>query len=205
MNIASLRVGRVLAPALLCLFFCLASASRVPAVASHSFTLIRSAATTLTPAALAAAQKTETPGHLSLDGKTLAFRQKVVCLVVVTGPENDMLSYRIGGLRNPALVVSQRATVRLLFVNADNDMPHNIRFGPMPKRLPNVMADYMKASVGTPELSHQSSTLLHGEELTFQMPAAPGVYAYLCTVRGHAQSGMVGKVIVRQTAKAGNP
>lgn len=189
MNIAFLRAGRTFASALLCL---------VPAIAfAAPFTLVRSASQTLTPAALAAAQKKQTPGAASPDGKTLTFTQKTVRLVAVTGPENDMLSYRVDGLRNPVLVVPRGAALTLLFVNADDDMAHDIRFGPVLTAHPNVMEAYVKSSAGTPALAHTSESVLHAEALTLRMPDAPGVYEYCCTVRGHAQGGMAGKVIVR--------
>ncbi len=199
MNITSLRAGRILASALLCL------APSMTLAAASQFTLIRSASKTLTPAALSAAEKTQTPGAVSPDGKTLTFTQKTVRLVAETGPENDMLSYRIGGLRNPTLVFAADAAVTVLFVNTDDDMAHDIRFGPALSAYPNMMAAYVKSSIGTLELAHKSEAVLHGAELTLQMPAAPGIYAYFCTVRGHAQGGMAGKVIVRQEAKKGTP
>lgn len=167
------------------------------AASGGPFTLIAAAPKTLTPAALAAAQKTETKGQVSADGKTLTFGQKIVRLVAMTGPEEDMLSYRIGGRRNPTLVVSRGATINLLFVNTDDDMLHNLRLGTVPTVTPPVMTAYLKASVGTPDLPHKTATALRGEELTLRAPAAPGAYAYLCTVRGHAQGGMVGTVVVR--------
>ncbi len=190
MTPAFFRAGRILASVL-----CLAPAGLTFAAAAASFTLLRSAPKTLTPAALAAAEKMQTPGRVSPDGKTLTFTQKTIRLVVVTGPENDMLSYRVNSLRNPTLAVPKGAALTLLFVNTDDDMVHDIRFGPVPS-YPNVMAAYGKSSVGTRELAHKSD-VLHAEELTLHAPDSPGVYGYFCTVRGHAQGGMAGKVSVR--------
>jgi rusticyanin len=165
--------------------------------APDPFTLVTATPKTLTSAAIAAAQRAETHGQVSSSKKTLAFHQKVVRLVAVTGPDNDMLSYRIDGLRNPTLIVPKRATLRVLFVNTDDDMAHNIRFGMIEKSYPNVMNAYLKNSVGAPPLPHKTRTTFTGQELTLHAPATPGTYAYLCTVRGHAQGGMVGTVIVR--------
>ena len=191
MNTALLQAGRAAASALLCFLPVLAFAA--------PFTFIRSASRTLTPAALAAAEKIPTAGTVSPDGKTLTFTQKTVRLVAVTGPENDMLSYRMDGLRNPTLVVPKGAVLTVLFVNTDDDMAHNIRFGPPLTAYPTVMEAYVKASAGTPELAPRSS-LLHADELILRVPDAPGVYAYLCTVRGHAQGGMAGKLVVQAAA-----
>lgn len=195
MTVKPLRVGSV--PVLLCSLFSLVLTGTALATTGSSFTLASSVPKTLTPAALAAAQKTQTQGHVSSDSKTLTFTQKAVRLVAVTGPDNDMLSYRIDGLRNPSLVVPRGATLKLLFVNTDDAMFHNIRFGAPQKVYPNLMTTYMKRSVGTPELPHKIETVLHGEELTLRAPATTGTYAYLCTVRGHARGSMVGKVIVK--------
>ena len=182
----SSRFGCPLAPALLC-FALTGSALAAP---GSAFTLTSDTPKMLTPAALTAALKTETPGQSSQNGRTLTFAQKTVRLVDVTGPDDDMLSYRIGGKRNPTLIVPRGATLKLLFVNTDDDMFHDIRFGAASKTYP-------KSSVGTSELPHKTETALHGEELTLRVPNAPGAYAYFCTVRGHAQGGMVGAVLVR--------
>ena len=82
-----------------------------------------------------------------------------------------MLSYRIGGLRNPTLIVPRGATIKMLFVNTDDDMFHNIRFGAALTTYPNAMTPYIKSSVGTPDLPHKSETELHGEELTLRAPS----------------------------------
>lgn len=194
MKISLLCAGRIFASALLCLSSCVGHVSAAPIL---PFTLVGATPRTLTPSTLSVARKTQTPGRPSIGGEALAFGQKGVRLVVVTGPEDDMLSYRIGGLRNPTLVVRRGATLHILFANTDDDMAHNIRFGAAQKIYPNVMTPYLALSVGTPDLPHKSETMLHGEELILRMPTAPGTYVYLCTVRGHAQGGMVGKVVVR--------
>ena len=192
MALTHLRVGRLLALALLCLV----SASAAFAAPHSPFTLVGSKPVTLTAAALNVAQKSATPFQ-TLGGNTLTLLQKSVRLVAVTGPDNDMLSYRIGGIRNPTLVFPQGATVKMLFVNTDDDMAHNLRLGAAPTTYSNVMTAYVKSSIGTSDLPHKSGAALHGEYLVFRVPAKPGIYAYFCMVRGHAQSGMTGKVVVR--------
>lgn len=194
----SSRFTRSYAPALLLAAMLAAiPAGDFQAAAGSPFTLIAGTPKTLTPAALTAARKTETKSYVSADKKTLTFRQKSVRLVAMTGPDTDMLSYRIGGLRNPTLVVPHGAVIKLLFVNTDEDMFHNIRFGVARETYPNGMTPSLNTSVGTPELPHKSEIALHGEEMTLRTPLVPGLYNYFCTVRGHAQGGMVGKVIVK--------
>ena len=41
----------------------------------------------------------------------------------------DMLSYRVSGKRNPTLNFRKASTLKILFVNTDDDMFHDIRFG----------------------------------------------------------------------------
>jgi len=137
----------------------------------------------------AATDKTATSGSVSADRKTLSFRQKTVRLVVHSGPANDMLSYRIAGLRNPTLVVPAGATLKALFINTDDDMTHNLRF---------AMQHAVSApSVGTPGLAHKTATAFHAADLTLRVPPRPGTYYYFCTVPGHAQGGMWGMLRVR--------
>ena len=175
---------------------CLALMGSAAAVSASPFTVSAGVPQVVTPSGLTAAEEAGTPSQKSPGKNTLTFQGKSIRLVAVTGPENDMLSYRIDGRRNPTLVVSRGATLKLLFVNTDDDMAHNIRFGPALRAYPTVMASYSKTSVGTPELAHKSGAIYSGEELTLHMPAMPGTFVYLCTVRGHAQGGMVGKIVV---------
>ncbi len=196
MTLAPFRARRLLTPALC--FFLIGRAFAAPAL---PFTLTSETPKVLTPAALAAAEQTATPGTLSADGKTLAFTQKSVRLVAVTGSDDDMLSYRIGGVRDPILAVAGGTALSVLFVNTDDDMAHNLRFGPAPKAAyPNDMAAFVPASAGTPELPHTSETALHGDEMVVRAPDKPGAYAYFCTVRGHAAGGMAGMVLVQNAA-----
>ena len=162
-----------------------------------SFSLVGSPPRSLTPAALTAAQRTVTWGRTAAGKKTLIFEQQTIRLVVVTGPGNDMLSYRINTLRNPTLIVCRGAVLKVLFANVDDDMFHDLRFGPARMTYPNVMEPALKTSAGTLPLPHESGAVIHAEELTLHVPALPGSYAYFCTVRGHAQGGMAGRIIVR--------
>ena len=160
MTKTSLRAGHSSAPTALHALalssvFGLASISSSAAGLVSPFTAGVGASRVVTSSGLTAAQRTETPSQASPDGKTLLFRQRMVCLVAVTGPENDMLSYRIDGKRNPTLVVSPSTTIKMLFVNTDDDMKHNVRFGTTLKTYPSVMTSYMKTSVGTSELPHK--------------------------------------------------
>src|SRR5437773_1965558 len=106
----------------------------VQAFAHQAFTLVSSEKKTVKEADLATLEKGQTIGKK--DKTTLTFVGSDIRLVVVTGPEDDMLSYRIQGVRNPTLVVPSDATLRVLFINVDGDMKHDIRFG-------HVMGEFM--------------------------------------------------------------
>ena len=159
------------------------------AAPSAGVTLMGAQAKTLSVAQAAALDKTATPGMVSADKKTLTFRQKTVRIVAHSGPASDMLSYRIDGLKNPTLVVPAGATVRALFINTDDDMTHNLRFG--------LQHTGPGPSVGTPNLPHKTATAFHAADMTLRVPARPGTYYYYCTIPGHAPGGMFGTLIVR--------
>lgn len=96
----------------------------VNAFAHQVFTLVSSEKKTVKEADLAGFVKTQTVSKT--DKTSLGFTEKEIRLVVTTGPEDDMLSYRIQELRNPTLVVPPGATLKILFVNTDYDMRHDI-------------------------------------------------------------------------------
>ena len=167
----------------------------VNAFAHEAFTLISSEKRTVTEAELATLQKTATTGKLS--GTTLTFTEKEVRLVVVTGPEDDMLSYHIQGMRNPTLVVPSEAILRILFVNVDTDMRHDIRFG-------HVMGDFVanpdiRQTAGANKLAaRREGGPMNAEELVIEA-TEDGVYKYFCSVASHAKEGMWGNVAVGVT------
>src|SRR5688572_21771072 len=99
----------------------------VPASAHTAFTLVSSEKKTVKEAELAALEKVQTIGKK--DKANLTFTEKEIRLVVLTGPEDDMLSYRIQGMRNPVLVMPAGARLTILFINVDIDMRHDVRLG----------------------------------------------------------------------------
>lgn len=166
-----------------------------PKAARAAFTVAGVTPRTVTGTTASVAFRAATRGTVSPDRRTLTFGRKTVRLVVTSGPDSDMLSYRIAGLRNPTLVVPVGATLKTIFINTDEDMAHNLRFSA--QRGPFKKAPQASLAVGTTDLPHRTGTALHAEDVTLRVPARPGTYTYLCTVRGHAQSGMYGTLIVR--------
>lgn len=162
------------------------------AYAHTAFTLVSSEKKQVGPADLAAHQKAQTLGKK--EGSTLSFTQAEVRLVVTTGPDDDMLSYRIQGLRNPTLVIPAGATLRLLFINVDADMRHDMRFGHV--TAPFGVAVEIEETAGTTKLpSRVEGGPFQAEEIVLKANST-GLYKYFCSIRGHAKDGMWGNVAV---------
>jgi len=128
------------------------------------------------------------------DGTTLTFTEKEIRMVIVTGPEDDMLSYRIFGMRNPTIVVPSGAVLRILFVNKDSDMKHDIRFGHVEGEF--TIAPVLDMTAGSTKLDHMlDDESMLAEEIVIKA-AEDGIYKYFCSVRGHAKGGMWGNIVV---------
>ena len=163
------------------------------AFAQHQpFTLVSSAAKTITFDELLAAEKTR---DLGVKGEgTLTFSKKEIRLVIATGPESDMLSYRIQGMRNPTLVVPEGTRLKILIVNKDSDMWHDLRIG-------HVMGEFsadptLAMTAGSVKLEPAGSgKTWHAQELVIQANEA-GSFKYFCSVTGHAKGGMWGAINV---------
>src|SRR5438874_6304728 len=78
-------------------------------LAHNAFTLVSSVKKTFKESEVAQLEKQQTTGKTSKSN--LEFTGSDVRLVVITGPEDDMLSYRIQGIRNPNIVIPSGATL----------------------------------------------------------------------------------------------
>jgi plastocyanin len=164
----------------------------VNAYAHESFKLVSSERKTVKEADLEKLQKDQTIGKK--DKANLSFAEKEIRIVVLTGTEDDMLSYRVQGVRNPNLVVPSGATLRILFVNIDVDMRHDIRFGHVEGEFP--IAPEITGTAGSQKLEKRTEdNILQAEELVIQAKE-DGAYKYFCSVRGHAKGGMWGNILV---------
>jgi hypothetical protein len=162
------------------------------AFAHEPFKLVSSERKIVKEADLASLEKNQTLG--AKDKTNLAFTAKEIRLVAITGPEDDMLSYRIQGVRNPNLIVPSGATLRILFINVDADMRHDIRFGHVEGEFP--VAPEITATAGSQKLEKRAADdTLQAEEIVIQSKE-DGAYKYFCTVRGHAKGGMWGNILV---------
>jgi rusticyanin len=162
------------------------------AFAHQPFTLAGSEKKTLKYADLTKFKNEQTQGKKEKD--TLTFTETEIRLVVTTGPEDDMLSYRIQGVRNPTLAVPAGATLKILFVNTDLDMKHDLMFGDLTS--PFELAPNVEKAVGSSRLEPQAEDeTLTVNELTIKANEN-GQFTYFCSVRGHAKGGMWGNIAV---------
>lgn len=160
--------------------------------AHEAFTLVSSQKKTIKLADLITLEKERTVGKK--EGTNLTFTEKEIRLVIKTGPTDDMLSYRILGMRNPNLVVPSGATLKILFVNSDTDMRHDVRFGHVAGEF--ALAPETNATAGTEKLAAKSEDgIFQAEEIVIKT-SEDGAYKYFCTVRGHAKGGMWGNIFV---------
>lgn len=174
------------------LFFALLFSAASNAFAHESFKLISSERKNIKETDLAALEKTQT---VAVKDKTnLTFTAKEIRLVAVTGPEDDMLSYRIQGVRNPNLIVPTGATLKILFVNIDTDMRHDIRFGHVEGEF--SLAPEITGTAGSQKLEKRAEdNFLQAEEIIVQAKS-DGAFKYFCSIRGHAKGGMWGNILV---------
>lgn len=173
-------------------FIAIAFVLSVNAFAHTAFTLVSSEKKTIKESDLAVLEAKQTAGIKS--NVDLTFTGNEIELVAVTGPEDDMLSYRIQGMRNPNVVVPSGATLRIVFVNVDADMRHDIRLG-------HVMGDFpLQPDIA--ETAGSERLTAKGEDRTMQADEIvikaneDGTYKYFCSVRGHAKGGMWGNILV---------
>ncbi len=173
---------------------CVVLGSRVQhtRILASSFYACQQRKKTIKGADLSAIEKGQTVGKK--DKTALTFTEKEIRLVVITGPEDDMLSYRIQGMRNPTLVVPTGATLNVLFINVDGDMKHDIRFG-------HVVGEFaagpdIKETAGAEKMLPKTEEgTMQAEELVLKANE-DGAYKYFCSVGSHAKGGMWGNVAV---------
>lgn len=184
---------KIFLPAFFALAFCVTNV-----FAHEAFTLVSSEKKAIKIQDLIAAEKERTAGKK--DGSNLTFTEKEIRLVIKIGPLDDMLSYRIQGVRNPNLIVPSGATLKILFVNSDEDMKHDVRFG-------HVMEDFELTvetieTAGSEKLEFKSKDdVMQAEEIVIKTNQ-DGAYKYFCSVRGHAKGGMWGNIFVGVTPDA---
>ncbi len=170
-----------------------ALAFSVQAFAHEAFKLVSSEKLEVTQTQIADLQKQATVGKI--EGPNLTFTESDIKLVVVTGPEDDMLSYRIQGVRNPNIVAPTEAKFTLWFVNTDTDMRHDIRFIHHPGDF--VARPDIKGSIGTEKLGARADedAKFEAQKIVFEA-MEDGRFKYFCAVGAHAKGGMWGNFLI---------
>lgn len=128
---------------------------------------------------------------------TITFSSAQVSFTVVAVPPGGPdMTFRIGGLVNPTLVLPAGATIRVEFINADTDEAHGwevtsagppFEFGLGQPALAGALA----SPLGDPTSAGDGA-----EIITFRAGRAAS-YEYACPMPGHAQMGMHGRIVVR--------
>ena len=175
----------------LVLIFCALTLS-ISAYAHAPFTLVSIEKKTVQESEVATLVKDQSVGKI--EGSNITYTGKEIRLVVLTGPEDDMLSYRIQGVRNPNLVVPAGTTLKILFINVDTDMRHDVRLGHVVGEFP--VAPEIAETAGSSKLAGRGDgTILQAEEVVIKANEN-GAYKYFCSVRSHATGGMWGNIFV---------
>lgn len=147
----------------------------------------------LTSAQLEDAEKKSTVGVVDKAKNTLTFSGEAVSIVVRTGPDDDMLSYRIQGVRNPTIVVPEMTSLKVLFVNADEDMFHDFRVGDV--KVPFKSKPDTSNTAGSEHLGQVIDGVYNAQEFGYHLHDK-GILRYFCSVGSHAKSGMWGTIVV---------
>jgi plastocyanin len=161
--------------------------------AHQAFTLVSSEKFTVTQAQLDELQKQASVGKA--DGANLTFSGTDLKLVFTAGPEDDMFSYRVQGMRNPNIVTPGDVRITVWFVNTDDDMPHDLLFSHYVVDFPDVPDKTQSA--GTQRVrAHDAEAAPFSAEKIVITSNEDGAYRYFCSVKGHAKGGMWGNILV---------
>ncbi len=148
---------------------------------------------TLSSADLTRLERTQDSGTFVAASNSLVFHGQGPHIVISAGPRANMYSFRIQSHENPTLVFAKGALVTLTVANIDPDMEHDLLIGkaqfPMPP-VPDTAAAF-----GTTLLSPEENGAMPANEFAFHA-SVPGTYSYLCSVPGHAVSGMYGAIVI---------
>jgi rusticyanin len=129
----------------------------------------------------------------------ITFSTSSVSLAMVASPAgNPDETFRVAGLVNPTIVVSRGASITVTVVNADPDTAHGVVItatGADSSYMPMMTAAPAFSGSAVWFLGNPTSAGMHKGSTTFTASGA-GSFQYLCPVPGHAQKGMVGRVIV---------
>ncbi len=113
-------------------------------------------------------------------------------ILLLAGPRNHMFSFRVGLLTNPEIRVPAGSRLTLNVVNVDSDMVHDLYLTSQPPPYGHVVH---ATPLGTAVLRPYKGQTYSAASLILKAKHAGTAY-YVCTVPGHAQKGMWGKIVV---------
>jgi rusticyanin len=169
------------------------------AIARRAGTALSGHSPSYVSAASARVLASEVPRGARVDSATgtITFlSQQVSFTVVAVPPGGPDMTFRIGGLVNPTLVLPAGSAVRVEFINADTDEAHGweVTSAGLPFQF-GLGAPAITGSLARP-LGDPAGAGDGAETITFRAGAAAS-YEYACPMPGHAQMGMHGKIIIR--------
>ncbi len=161
------------------------------ALAHEPFVLIKKERRTVTAAQLQHLGHSATLGKV--EGTSLRYTEKEIRLVIETSSGGDKFAYSIQGMKDPSLIVPAEAVLKVLFINTDGEMPHDILFGHAEP--PYEDAPDTSMSVGTGRLTAGKDGVFQAEEIELKAESL-GEYNYFCSLTGHAKKGMWGSIFI---------
>ncbi|MHB8252603.1 MAG: rusticyanin [Acidiferrobacter sp.] len=130
-----------------------------------------------------------------VSGKTVTYSGKVAHVVIAAVlPGFPFPSFEIHHVKNPTLQIPAGATVDFTFINTNKGFGHSFD---VTKKAPPyaVMPMIDPVSSGTGFSPVPKGGKFAYADFTWH-PAA-GTYYYVCTIPGHAATGMYGKIVVK--------
>jgi rusticyanin len=130
-------------------------------------------------------------------GSTITFTSSRVSFTVAAVPPGGPdMTFRIGGLVNPNLVIPAHATVTVELINADTDQAHGWEVTSLGPLFPFQIGQPALPGAFARGLGDPTSAGDGAETITFNAGNG-GQYHYVCPMPGHAQMGMHGSLTVR--------
>ena len=148
------------------------------------------------PVSEAEAMASAVPPGAREAGNTITFTSSRVSFTVAAVPPGGPdMTFRIGGMVNPALIIPAGATVTVEFINADTDQAHGWEVTSTGPPFPFHIGQPALPGAFARALGDPTSAGDGAETITFT--AGPGGrYQYVCPMPGHAQMGMHGSLTV---------
>ncbi len=131
---------------------------------------------------------------------TIEYSGKKIIIPIIASPsEKAMYAFGVYGLVNPTIVVHKGTTVKLLFVNKDDDMFHGVMItsaAPPYPYMAMMLAPVVYQSSFIRPVRYYESGGKYPETSSIFYASKSGIFYYICQVPGHAHDKMYGKFVV---------